>query len=79
MASELSFGFIGLLIGILSVGVALAWLIAADLANLRADLCERTGFLDTRIGMLETRIKRVFAHVFKPAHAPRIVPMPPIA
>ena len=56
MTPELIFGLVGLLIGILSVGAALAWLIVAGLASLRADLRERTGQLDSRIGTLDTRI-----------------------
>ena len=59
MTPELIFGLVGLLIGILSVGAALAWLIVAGLASLRADLRERTGQLDSRIGTLDTRIGRL--------------------
>ena len=38
MTPELIFGLVGLLIGILSVGAALAWLIVAGQASLRRDL-----------------------------------------
>ena len=56
MTPELIFGLVGLLIGILSVGAALAWLIVAGLASVRADLRERTGMLNTRMSALETRM-----------------------
>ena len=59
MTPELIFGLVGLLIGILSVGAALAWLIVAGLASLRADLRERMGTLDTRVAALETRMSGV--------------------
>ena len=63
MTPELIFGLVGLLIGILSVGAALAWLIVAGLASLRADLRERTGLLDTRIGGLEARMSSMEARM----------------
>ncbi len=63
MTLELIFGLVGLLIGILSVGAALAWLIVAGLASLRADLRERTGQLDSRIGGLETRMSTMEARM----------------
>ena len=49
MTPELIFGLVGLLIGILSVGAALAWLIVAGQASLRRDLGERMGLLETRM------------------------------
>lgn len=59
MTPELIFGLVGLLIGILSVGAALAWLIVAGLASLRADLRECTAVLDSRLAALETRLSAV--------------------
>ena len=56
MTPELIFGLVGLLIGILSVGAALAWLIVAGQASLRRDLGERMGMLDTRMSSMETRM-----------------------
>ena len=56
MTPELVFGFVGLLIGILTVGAALAWLIVAGLASVRADLRERTGMLEARMAAMETRM-----------------------
>ena len=57
MTPELIFGLVGLLIGILSVGAALAWLIVAGQASLRRDLGERMGMLDTRMSSMETRME----------------------
>ncbi len=56
---ELIFGLVGLLIGILSVGAALAWLIVAGLASVRADLRERSVVLDARLAALETGLSAV--------------------
>ena len=56
MTPELIFGLVGLLIGILSVGAALAWLIVAGQASLRRDLGERMGMLDTRMSSMERRM-----------------------
>ena len=52
---------VGLLIVILSGGAALAWLIVAGLAGVRADLGERMDALDTRMTALETRMSAVAA------------------
>ena len=56
MTPELIFGLVGLLIGILSVGAALAWLIVAGQASLRRDLGDRMGMLGTRMSSMETRM-----------------------
>ena len=56
MTPELIFGLVGLLIGILSVGAALAWLTVAGQASLRRDLGERMGILDTRMSWMEARM-----------------------
>ena len=56
MTPELIFGLVGLLIGILSVGAALAWLTVAEQASLRRDLGERMGMLDTRMSWMEARM-----------------------
>ena len=59
MTPELIFGLVGLLIGILSVGAALAWLIVAGLASVRVDLRECAAVLDQRLAALETRLSAV--------------------
>ncbi|MDE2867914.1 MAG: hypothetical protein OXR64_05970 [Chloroflexota bacterium] len=59
MTPELIFGLVGLLIGILSVGAALAWLIVAGQASLRRDLGERMGMLESRMSSMETRMAAV--------------------
>ncbi len=56
MTPELIFGLVGLLIGILSVGAALAWLIVAGQASLRRDLGERMGMLESRMLAMENRM-----------------------
>ena len=61
MTPELMFWLVGLLIVILSGGAALAWLIVAGLAGVRADLGERMDALDTRMTALETRMSAVAA------------------
>ena len=59
MTPELTFGLVGLLISILSVGAALAWLIVAGQASLRRDLGERMGMLDSRMSAMESRMSSV--------------------
>ena len=59
MTPELIFGLVGLLIGILSVGAALAWLIVAGQASLRRDLGERMGMLEARMSSMENRMSSV--------------------
>lgn len=59
MTPEMIFGLVGLLIGILSVGAALAWLIVAGQASLRRDLGERMGMLDARMSAMENRMSSV--------------------
>lgn len=59
MTPELIFGLVGLLIGILSVGAALAWLIVAGQASLRRDLGERMGMLEARMSSMETRMTAI--------------------
>lgn len=59
MTPELIFGLVGLLIGILSVGAALAWLIVAGQASLRRDLGERMGMLEARMSSMETRMSAI--------------------
>ncbi len=59
MPPDLIFGLVCLLAAILSVGAALAWLIVAGLANVRADLRERSVVLDARLAALETRLSAV--------------------
>ena len=59
MTPELIFSLVGLLIVILSVGAALAWLIVAGQASLRADLCERLDALGSRMAALESRMSAV--------------------
>ena len=63
MTPELIFGLVGLLIGILSVGAALAWLIVAGQASLRRDLGERMGMLDTRMSSMESRMTAMEARM----------------
>ena len=63
MTPELIFGLVGLLIGILSVGAALAWLIVAGQASLRRDLGDRMGMLDTRMSSMETRMTAMEARM----------------
>ncbi|MDE2767152.1 MAG: hypothetical protein OXI70_03565 [Chloroflexota bacterium] len=65
MTPELIFGLVGLLIGILSVGAALAWLIVAGQASLRAELCERMDALGTRMAALESRMYAVETRMVK--------------
>ena len=59
MTPELIFGLVGLLIGILSVGAALAWLIVAGQASLRRDLGERMGMLEARMSSMENRMTAI--------------------
>lgn len=59
MTPELIFGLVSLLIGILSVGVALAWLIVAGQASLRRDIGERMGMLEARMSAMENRMSSV--------------------
>ena len=59
MTTELMFRVVGLLIGILSVGAALAWLIAAGLASIRAELHEGTERLNARMASVERVLKRI--------------------
>ena len=59
MTPELMFWLVGLLISILSVGAALAWLIVAGQASLRRDLGERMGMLDSRMSAMENRMSSV--------------------
>lgn len=65
MTPELIFGLVGLLIVILSGGAALAWLIVAGQASLRADLCERMDALCTRMAALESRMYAVETRMVK--------------
>ncbi len=59
MTPELIFGLVGLLIGILSVGAALAWLIVAGQASLRRDLGERMSMLEARMSSMENRMTAI--------------------
>ena len=59
------FWLVGLLIVILSGGAALAWLIVAGLASLRADLCKRMDALGTRMAALKSRISTVESRLVK--------------
>ena len=63
MTPELMFWLVGLLIVILSGGAALAWLIVAGLAGVRADLGERMDALDARMAALETRMTAIETHM----------------
>ena len=65
MTPELIFWLVGLLIVILSGGAALAWLIVAGQASLRADLCERMDALGTRMAALESRMSAVETRMVK--------------
>ncbi len=65
MTPELIFWLVGLLIVILSGGAALAWLIVAGQASLRADLCERMDALGARMAALESRMSAVETRMVK--------------
>ena len=54
---------VGLLIVIPSGGAALAWLIVAGLAGVRAELHEGMDRLDARMAALETRMSAIETHM----------------